>query len=634
MKLLFQIALQNRKHYGLLFFTFLALIGLTLSSQLELASLGIMSDKGADFFQLFSPLEEGRLVERDFVLKEDLLPRFQAIDQQNSGVITAEECQEFLASHKKQGWFQSVFKIFHTLFNAQDGIQSLILFLLSVSLLKAGTLFFHRYATRLVAIRVSRDLRQQYFEHIQSLPMSFYQKFNSGSLSSRAVTDAALVADAINAALINYLQTPLVLITSLTLCFLSSWRLSLIIFCGLPLIMFPIMYLSNKVRILSRQVQKNQENFASIVLDFLSGVQTVKMFAMEDFSLNKYREQNLQLAKYEERGARYDSIARPIIHMIAQFFLVTAVLYGLYVEAMTISEILVYCALLYCFYEPIKKFGEENIHIQRGISAAERMYEVLNIASDIQDDPEAKDLTQFQREISFENLSFRYNDEWVLKNLSFTIKKGQKVAICGSTGAGKSTIAQLLSRLYDPQEGQILIDNLPIKLYTQKSLREMIAVVPQKPFLFLDTIAANISYGRPFTRQEIITAAKKAHADEFIALLPEGYDTLLQESGKNLSGGQQQRLAIARALVKKSSILLLDEATSSLDAISESLIRDALSSIRHEVTQIVIAHRLSTIEDADKILFIDRGQKIAEGTKDELLASCEPFRHMWNLLHT
>ena len=277
----------------------------------------------------------------------------------------------------------------------------------------------------------------------------------------------------------------------------------------------------------------------------------------------------------------------------------------------------------------MKKFAEENSKIQKGVVAAERLYEVLDIKPQIYDKKEAKDLESFKDIIEFDKVWFRYEEKWILKDLSFHVKKGETVALVGGTGVGKSTIVQLLPRLYDIQKGEIRVDGMPLQSYTQKSLREQISFVPQKPFLFYDTIGANISYGKPFSQEEIERAAKKAHAHEFIEHLPKAYDTMLAETGKNFSGGQQQRLAIARALVKKAPILILDEATSSLDAVSENKIKMAIRELHGEVTQILIAHRLSTIEYADRIIFLQEGSKLAEGTKEELLEICPEFRLMW-----
>lgn len=502
-----------------------------------------------------------------------------------------------------------------------------------VALFKAIMLFTHRFTTRLVAIRVSRDLRQKYFEHIQALPMEFFQKYNIGSLSSRVVGDAALVAEAVNACLVNYLQTPFTVLTTLTLCFLTSWQLSLIIFLGFPCLVYPIIFLAQRVKRVSKQIQQNQERFSSVLIDFLAGIQTVKIFAMEEFSLKKYREHNNKMAALEQKSASYDLSTRPIVHTIGMFFLATALMYGLYVIHMSVSEVLFYCGLLYVFYEPIKKFAEENSHIQRGISASERMHEVMSLTPQIEDHRDAVELKHFNHNIEFDNVWFKYGDDWVLKGVSFTVPRGKTVAIVGPTGAGKSTIVNLLPRLYDIHQGEIRIDGQSLRTFTQKSLRETIAFVPQKPFLFLDTVAANIAFGRPFSIEQIKEAACKAHAEEFICRLPQGYETELAEAGKNLSGGQQQRLAIARALVKNAPILVMDEATSSLDPLSEHHIKTAINQLRGQVTQVIIAHRLSTIEDADKIIYLEKGQKIAEGTRDELLESCPGFRLMWQMLH-
>ncbi|MDB2613532.1 ABC transporter ATP-binding protein/permease [Chlamydiales bacterium] len=581
---LLKTVLKSKKHLFLMIATLLAMCAATLSSQLEIFSIGILTKKGS------------------------------------------------LTSGSESTFFQKGYALFDDIFSFSDDFRMLALLIVVVALIKASTLFFHRLTTRVLSIRISRDLRENYFQHLQTLPLSFFQKYHMGSLSSRVVGDASVISDAINSCLTNYIQTPFTIITTLSLCFWASWQLSLIIFFGFPLIVFPILYLAKRIKRIAKQLQKNQESFASVLLDFLAGVQTIKLFSMEKVSYKKYQEQNEKMAKLEYRAARYDVSSRPIIHTIGMFFLGFALMWGLYVIDLSVSEVLVYCGFLYIFYEPIKKFAEENGNIQKGVAAAERMHDVLKIKPDIIDQKGAVDLNQFNQEITFKNVWFKYSDDWILKNLSLTIRKGEKVAIVGPTGAGKSTITQLIPRLYDIQKGEILIDGKPITSYTQQSLREQIGFVPQKPFLFLDSIADNISFGQPATLETIQLASKRAYADEFIDRLPNKYNTELAESGKNLSGGQQQRLAIARALFKKAPILIMDEATSSLDAVSEDKIKSALHELRGSATQLIIAHRFSTIEDADKIIFIDKGEKIAEGTKDELLTSCPPFKKMWELL--
>lgn len=633
MRELFKTALLGRKLRILVVFSIIFMILLTFASQLEIIALGVITKKGPDFFELFAPIKNGKLEKKQIVRWQDVQTRWAELDPSGQDAVTPADATRFLSYYKGRDLVERVMNGLNHVIPISSSLAALAFFLVIVALFKAITLFCHRFTAKLVAISVSRDLRQSYFEHLQALPMNFYQQHNIGSLSSRVVGDAALVAEAVNACLVNYLQTPFTVISTLTLCFIASWQLSLIIFLGFPLIVFPIIFLARRVKRISKQLQKNQEIFASVLIDFLAGIQTVKVFAMEEFSLKKYRDQNAKMAALEKKSARYDLSSRPIIHTIGMFFLATALLYGLYVLQMNVSEVLVYCGLLYVFYEPIKKFAEENSHIQRGISAAERMQEVMNLKPCIQDHDGAEELKELSGTIEFDNVWFRYQSEWILKGVSFTIRPGETVAIVGPTGAGKSTIVQLLPRLYDIQKGEIRINGQPLKGYTQKSLRDSIAFVPQKPFLFLDTVSENISFGRAFSATDIHEAARLAHAEEFILHLPEGYQTELSEAGKNLSGGQQQRLAIARALVKKAPILIMDEATSSLDAISEGFIKATLHKLRGSVTQIMIAHRLSTIEHADKIIFLDKGEKIAEGTKDELMESCASFRTMWNLMH-
>jgi ABC-type multidrug transport system fused ATPase/permease subunit len=610
MKLLFSVILKNVKHRILLAFTFVTILLVSFSSQLEMVVFGILADT-----QIHTEVN-----------KEETAPAIKS----TSGLPGS--FSEILDSGKqkelKEHWFA---KIKHT-FNL-DKFQNLMILIILIAVFKAFSMFSHQYLTRVVAIRTCRDLRQTYFEHIQKLSLSFYQKYNVGALSARVVADANTIAQSINAFLINYFQTPFTLITTLLACFLLNWQLSSIIFIGLPLIGYPIVFLAKRIKRIAKQLQKNQENFSTVLLDFLRGIQSIKIFGMEKYSFKKYKEQNNLMARLEEKSARYSVSSRPVLHLIGSLFIVTILLLGLFLFEMPFSEILTFCGFLYLFYEPIKKFAEENANIQRGIAATERMFEVLNEHPDIVDISKAKKFSDFTESIELKNLSFRYGEEWILKNINLKIKKRTTVAIVGPTGSGKSTLVQLIPRLYDPQKGEILIDGVSLKEFQQNSLRKSIAFVPQDPFLFLDTIAQNISFGNSFTEQEIKTAAIQAHAHEFIDNLPDKYNHMLTDAGSNLSGGQQQRLAIARAIIKKSPILIMDEATSALDPISENYIKQAIIELHGEVTQIIIAHRLSTIENADLIIFLKNGEIISQGTKAELLKTCSHFQDMWNTLH-
>ncbi|KPK32912.1 MAG: ABC transporter ATP-binding protein [Chlamydiae bacterium SM23_39] len=628
MKFLLLAALKNKKHIFFAVLSLITLFILTIANQAEMFSLGIMANTGVDFFSLFEKKNE------TVVSKEEIIKKWDRIDKKNKGYITRKEASTYLAKNQKGNLLNRILHTISSKFDLENNLMILINILIFVAIFKAIFLFVSRYTSQLLSIRITKDLRMRYFEHIQSLPLSFYNQHNIGALSSRALGDAGQIASSLNSCLINYLQTPFTILANLFACFYISWKLSLGIFVGIPFIIIPIVFLTKRVKRVSRQMQKNQESFNSILIDFLSGIHTVKIFAMERFSLKKYKKQNDKMALLEGKNAKYSILTRPILHAITTLSLAFIVIIGLYTLKMTVAQIIVFCGLLHLFYEPVKKFAEENSNIQKGVVAAERMFEVLHLTPSIKDIDGAIELNNFKDNIEFRNVSFRYKKRWVLKNLSFSIKKGETVAIVGPTGAGKSTIVQLLPRLFDIQKGDILIDGISILNYTQKSLRENIAFVPQKPFLFYDTVLENIAFGRNFSKEEIIFAAKKSYSDEFINNLPKKYDTLLEETGKTLSGGQQQRIAIARALVKKAPILILDEATSSLDAVSENKIKMALEQLKGEMTQIIIAHRLSTIAHADNIIYLEDGKKLAEGKKDDLLKSSKEFRLMWQNFHS
>jgi len=633
MRLLILSAIRNAKHFTLALLTLFTLLCLTVANQMEMFALGMMANTGVDFFTLFGKEEKGQVYASDAISIDDIEQAWKDIDKKDTGVITKKDAISYMGKRKDASPLSRISRAIYSKLGMSVSFQSLICILVGIAFIKALFLFCSRYTTRLLSIRITRDLRQQYFEHIQMQPMSFYQKHPLGSLASRSVGDAGQIASSLNSCLTNYIHTPFTLLSTLITCFYLSWQLSIVIFIGIPLVIYPVVVITKRVKKVGRQLQKNQERFTSVLLDFLAGIQTVKIYAMEAFSLEKFREQNDEMANLESKSAKYDLLTRPILHTVTTACLASVALFGLYTLNMSIAQLIVFVGLLHVFYEPVKKFAEENANIQKGVIAAERMFEVMHLKPPEEDKKKTVNLTSFNHQISFEDVWFKYEDDWVLKGVSFTIEKGSTVAFVGPTGAGKSTIVQLLPKLYEPQKGSIKIDGIPLKQYSRKSLREIISYVPQKPFLFYDTVKQNISYGRRFSLKKIKEAAIKAHADEFIQDLPKGYNTLLAEAGKSLSGGQQQRLAIARALVKEGPILILDEATSSLDAVSEDKIKNAIQYLHGEVTQILIAHRLSTIEYADKIIFLENGKKAAEGNLETLLATCPSFKVMWDTYH-
>ena len=515
-------------------------------------------------------------------------------------------------------------------FFGSDAFKTLLIISLPVAAFKALTLYWGRFLTQKLSIQVSRELRDRYFSHLQLLPMKFFQDHHIGALSQKVTGDSQQIAISINSFFRNVIITPFKLITSVSFCLFLSWKLSIVILFGFPLLVLPLVILTKKVRASTRQLMKNQETFSSTLLDYLSGIQTVKMFSMEAFSLKKYQEQNAQMAHFEQKAAKYDLMTRPILHSVTSICLAGIILTGLWGFQMSVPDLIAFCGILHLTYDPIKKFAEENASIQRGVTALERMLSVMEMEPQ-KDEEGSLMMGSFEGEIVFDQVSFKYQDEYVLKEVSFTVKKGETVAIVGATGSGKSTLLNLIPRLYELAEGDIRIDGVSIRKIQHGSLRKMVSYVSQKPFLFYDTIKKNISFGQNLTDTAISTAASQAYADEFIDKLSLKYDTHLSESGKNLSGGQQQRIALARALAKQSPILLLDEATSQLDSYSEDRVKKAVEQMQGHLTQIVVAHRLKTIEKADKIIVMKEGKKISEGTKDTLYRSCPEFKAMWDL---
>lgn len=622
MKNLFKAAFNNSKYYGWFVCSLITLVGVCIADQLELITLGIIVDKGPDFFSLFGKTE--------LVSKEAYDHLWNTLDPNQSGFISKQDVQTFVQQDNNMHFLQKVFhKIAQTFDLETYKVQKIVLLLLSVALFKGFLLFYSRYITKVLGIKISRDIRQQYFNHIQKLSMRFYQKYNIGSLSTRIVGDADQIAFAIHSCITKYVQMPFIALSSFSMCLYLSWKLSCIIFLVVPMIVIPVLILTRKVKKGTISLQKNRDGFASVLIDFLQGIETIKIFCMEKFTHKKYVEKNDEIEKIDSKITRYDMLMRPILHGVTTVCFVSILLTGLYIWKIPLAELLIFCGFLHLFYEPLRKFADENANIQKGIVAADRLYEVLNIQPEIVDIPSAKKIQDFHEEIVFDDVWFRYEDTWVIKGLSFSIKKSETVAIVGSTGSGKSTILHLLSRLYDPQKGKILIDGVSLTEVTQKSLRSILSYVPQRPFLLQDSVFSNISYGKKLEMGDVIEAAKKAHAHEFIAKLPDKYMSQIAEMGKNLSGGQQQRLAIARALAKKSPLLLLDEATSSLDSLSEKNIKKAIKDLQGQVTQIIVAHRLSTIEHADRIIYVENGKKIAEGTQQELYKQNASFRSMW-----
>jgi len=470
-------------------------------------------------------------------------------------------------------------------------------------------------------------IRQEVFEKTLELHLGYFTEQRKGNILSRMTSDVAEVEFILTTSFKALFREPILLILYFVALFYISPSLTLFVLIYIPLTGGFVALLVNKLRKQSKQVQETIGTVLSIMDETFSGIRIVKAFNAEKFVKQKFKVENEKYTYLVKSIGYKRELSSPFSEFMGVALVIGVVLYGGNLilqgdKSLTASQFFGFLGILSQVTQPIKEIITMFSHIQRGVASAERIFELIDIKPEIQDKPNAKTLPAFNEKITFENVSFAYrNEQWVLKNISFTIPKGKMIALVGASGSGKSTIADLLCRFYEVQKGRILIDGYDIKEITMHSLRKQMGIVSQEAILFNDTVFNNIAFGTEATMEEVIQAAKIAHAHEFIEKLPQGYHTNIGERGSQLSGGQRQRISIARAVLKNPAILILDEATSALDNESEKIVQEALNELMRERTSLVIAHRLSTIQKADEILVLDKGEIIERGTHQELIST-------------
>jgi ATP-binding cassette, subfamily B, bacterial MsbA len=487
--------------------------------------------------------------------------------------------------------------------------------------------YFSTYLMTDIGQRVVRDLRNQLFRHILNQSAAFFSRRTTGALMSRITNDVNQVQQAVSETIGDLLREGLSVIGYAFLMFYFDWRLALVAFTGAPLVVYPLVRLGQRVRRSTRRSQEQLEHLSHLTAEAFTGHRIVKAFSAEQQEADRFSKASHQLYRTNLKVTSTVSVLPPIMEFLGGIAIVGLLAYGRHkisAGALTSGDFLAFIFAAFMLYTPIKRLSRVNANLQQATAAAQRIFEMLDTHSEVVERPNAQPLARVARGIEFRDVSFAYDDgagKVVLRNVSFSAAAGQVIAIVGLSGAGKTTLVNLLPRFYDVTGGAILIDGVDIRDVTLASLRDQIGIVTQDTVLFDDTIARNIAYGAPgATRQAIEDASRAAHAHEFIQTLPDGYDTRIGERGQRLSGGQRQRLAIARALLKNSPMLILDEATSSLDAESELLVQDALANLMRNRTAFVIAHRLSTVRRADAIIALERGRVAEKGRHDELLA--------------
>jgi subfamily B ATP-binding cassette protein MsbA len=485
--------------------------------------------------------------------------------------------------------------------------------------------FIYSYVLEGVGQRVIRDLRDRIYSHMHSLSLDFFHKNSTGSLTSRIINDVALLQGAVSNALIRILKDAVSVVGLLVVVFYMDWRLATLSMIFLPLALTPIVYFGRRFRQISTNYQETLGETAGILHETIAGARIVKAFCMEDYERKRFWKKITVLYDILMKDNWYRSVSHPLMEIIGGLAMALIIWFGGYQVLKgnsTPGSFMAFLTALIMLYEPIKGVSKINSTIQNGMAAANRIFTLLDLRSDIVEKDDAEILPPFSDSITFNNIVFRYNkEEPVLHNINLCVSKGEALAIVGPSGGGKTTLSNLIPRFYDLQHGELLIDGKDIRDVTLESLRQQIAVVSQQTILFNDTVYNNIAYGRKgCSREEVEDAARSAYATDFIQELPKGFDTVIGESGARLSGGQRQRLSIARALLKNTPILVLDEATSSLDTESERKVQKALENLMQNRTTIVIAHRLSTIKNADRIIVMKEGRLVEEGSHDELLS--------------
>lgn len=480
---------------------------------------------------------------------------------------------------------------------------------------------------------VLKDLRNALYKKTVELPLSHYSEKRKGDTIARITSDVLEIQHSFLSILELIVREPLTIIVTIIMMLLISVKLTVFVFIFIPVSGFVISLIGKSLKKQSDLVQKEQGYFLSILEETLGGLKIIKGFNAEGIFYNKFKSSTTNFYNYSNRLLNRQNLASPASEFLGITVISVLLWYGgnmvLTDGLLDGSSFIAYMGLAYNILTPAKGISKASYNVKKGNAAAERVLEILETDNQIKDPENVISKSKFESEIRIENLWFKYEDDYVLKDFSLTVKKGQTVALVGQSGSGKSTIANLLTRFYDANKGRIKLDQTDVKSMTQKDLRQLMGLVTQDSILFNDTIAENLRIGKPnATKEELVEALKIANAYEFVMGLPQALETNIGDSGNKLSGGQKQRLSIARAVLKNPPIMILDEATSALDTESERLVQKALENMMQNRTSVVIAHRLSTIQNADQIVVMHRGEMVEQGKHEDLMMKNGSYRKL------
>lgn len=495
-----------------------------------------------------------------------------------------------------------------------------------------GLLFFAgKYLVEWVGNRTVNDLRNKLFGHIHTLPMQFFGSSRVGDLISRVTSDTGLLNQLVSNVIGDLIREPFTLIGCVAAMFYLNWKLTVVALVVFPVCILPIMLIGRRIRKASKRGQQSIGDMLSVVQESVGGALVVKAFQTEAEETDRFRNFNSRYFKMTMKQARSKNMNEPIMEFLSAIGMAGVVVYA-YVENLSLALLVSFAVAMVSMYKPVKKLSEIHMRIQRAAPGAERVFEILDIENSIADRPGATPFAGPVDNIDFRSVCFAYDEKKVLDGVDLQVRAGQCIAFVGSSGAGKTTLVNLLPRFFDVTGGRIEINGRDIRDFTVHSLRTQIGVVTQQTVLFNRSVAENIAYGsNNATREQIEQAARRANAHQFIMELGNGYDTVIGERGSRLSGGMAQRVAIARALLKNPPILILDEATSALDTESERLVQEALDELMKNRTVFVIAHRLSTVAKADCIYVLDQGRIVEKGSHQELLLQGGKYKYLYDI---
>ena len=508
--------------------------------------------------------------------------------------------------------------------------------LVSVFLAKGLGLFVQKFLMSYCGTKVLEQLRYELFAKIICLPMDFFGETRVGMLMSRIISDVNLISASLPE-LIRIIQHSLTMVGLIGLVLYRDAQLAFWACLVFPLAVYPVIYFGRKLRKIGRKYQSELADISSHLQESFNGLRVVKAFASEGFEKDKFRLVSNNLARIGIRGKMYNQLSSPIMELIGAVGAGLVIWYGgsqVVAGNRTPGEFFSFMTALIMLYDPFKSISQANNTIQQAMAGAERVFEILDSAELVEETGGTIEYSPPFTSLSFERVSFFYpgSPEPALKDIDLTINAGERIALVGQSGAGKTTFAHLVPRFHDCTEGTIRLNGRPLSDYTLASLRTNIGIVSQDPFLFNLSVRDNIAYGQPGTDQMLVEqAAKAAYTHDFIMELPQGYDTVVGEKGVKLSGGQKQRLTIARAIMKNPTLLILDEATSALDTESERIVQQALDNLMKGRTSIVIAHRLSTVLSADRIIVMRNGEIVSQGTNEQLLQNCPLYTKLYTL---